>query len=170
MPLRRIITPSLARINLLHTSCAFGAGCIPSDYHKALDSSQARTSARLKRGQRLCLLPAPPSSYSRGKPEGLCLRRRSICRRDSRAICANSPTVTRTASSPASLSAGVGRSGPVIGPRLDRHKDAPIRGCTFSARSCEHRSSTRDSRKAWKQISRHMKVLEPTVTTPCYDQ
>ncbi len=54
------------------------AGSSAPVYHSALVSSQARTSSRLKRGQRRYLLQEPPSSYSRGKPAGRSRRRRSI--------------------------------------------------------------------------------------------
>ena len=67
-------------------------------YQSARVSSQASTSARLNRGQRPCLLTPLPSSYSVGKPDGRAERRRSICRRDSLTICANSSTVIMTPS------------------------------------------------------------------------
>ena len=72
-------------------------------HHSARVSSQARTPLSLKRGQRRNLLPPPPSSYSLGNPYGRFRRNRSICRRDSFVIAANSSIEMNVARGPSEI-------------------------------------------------------------------
>ena len=67
------------------------------NYHNARESSQLCTSDSLKRGQQRCLLMLLLNSYSRGNPGGRDFRNLSICRLESRATSANSPTVRNVA-------------------------------------------------------------------------